>query len=210
MGQEEFGRQAPVNYIIGVDEAGRGPLAGPVAVGVVMVADGFDVAKEFPGVADSKILSEEKREKLFEMLVGRQVRGDARFSVQFASHTAIDIQGIVPSVRSCVARGVRELAPLPEGISIYLDGLLRAPKNYMQETIIDGDALVPIISLASIAAKVSRDRHMKELAKQYPLYGFEKHKGYGTDFHYKKLREFGLCEIHRKSYIHIDFTSQSD
>ena len=92
--------------MLGVDEAGRGPLAGPVAVGVVAVLEGFDVAREFPGVADSKKLSEKKREKIFEMLAARAALGDARFVVEFESAEVIDREGIVPAVRRALARAV--------------------------------------------------------------------------------------------------------
>ena len=87
--------------------------------------------------------------------------------------------------------------------NILLDGALRAPSEYLQETIINGDELVPIISLASIAAKVTRDWLMKELSLQYPLYGFEKHKGYGTKMHYEMLKKYGPCAIHRHSFLHL-------
>jgi len=192
--------------VIGVDEAGRGPLAGPVSVGVVAVPEGFDVAREFPGVADSKKLSEKKREKIFEMLQARVAFGDARFVVEFESAESIDREGIAVVIRRAVARGVRSLSP-NDGLTISiirLDGGLKAPPEYEQETIINGDELVPLISLASIAAKVSRDRLMLELAKEYPEYNFEKHKGYGTKAHYEALKKYGLCAIHRRSFIHID------
>ncbi len=132
-----------MKFVLGVDEAGRGPLAGPVAVGVVAVRAGFDVAKEFPGVADSKILSEKKREEIYELLKARAgVAGaDISFCVMFGSHLSIDTKGIAPTIRACVARGVRKLAPEARGVHIYLDGSLRAPVEYAQETIIDGDAL---------------------------------------------------------------------
>ena len=199
-----------MKFVLGVDEAGRGPLAGPVAVGVVMVPKGFEVAKEFPGVADSKELTEKKREEIFEMLTERAERSEVRFCVKFGSHRSIDQKGISPTVRNCVFRGVRLLAPDPTNIEIYLDGLLRAPRAYKQQTIIDGDALIPIISLASIAAKVVRDRLMKKLALQFPHYGFEQHKGYGTPMHYKKIEEFGPCDIHRISFLHLDLISKEE
>jgi ribonuclease HII len=194
-----------MQFVLGVDEAGRGPLAGPVSVGVVAVPDGFDVAKEFPGVADSKKLSEKKREKLFEMLKARAANGDVRFAVEFESADTIDREGIAVAVRRAVSRGVNALAPDAALVRVQLDGALRAPSEYAQETIINGDELIPIISLASIAAKVTRDRLMVELSAQYPLYGFEKNKGYGTRAHYEMLRKYGLCVIHRRSFIHIDF-----
>lgn len=191
--------------MLGVDEAGRGPLAGPVSVGVVAVPEGFDVLKEFPGVADSKKLSEKRREKIFGMLEARVALGDARFAVEFESAETIDEEGIVTAVRRALWRGVNNLAPDSALVHIQLDGALRAPPEYSQETIINGDELIPLISLASIVAKVTRDRLMVELSKKYPLYGFEKHKGYGTKAHYEMLKKHGLCVIHRRSFIHLDF-----
>lgn len=194
--------------MLGIDEAGRGPLAGPVSVGVVAVPEGFDVAIEFPGVADSKKLSEKRRESLFEMLETRAALGDVRFIVEFESAETIDTDGIVPAVRRALNRGVNSLAPDAALVHIQLDGALRAPIEYSQETIINGDDLIPIISLASIAAKVLRDRLMVEFAVVHPQYGFEKHKGYGTRAHYDALRTHGLCVIHRRSFIHLDFINE--
>lgn len=208
-----------MRFLLGVDEAGRGPLAGPVAVGVVAVPEGFDVAKEFPGVADSKKLSEKKREALYEMLEARGASGDARVRVELESAEVIDREGIASAVRRALARGVNALTecgsqfprsqtseiPLKSDFDfhILLDGALRAPAEYAQETIIHGDVLVPLISLASIAAKVTRDRLMLELAKEYPEYGFDAHKGYGTKRHYDMLKKHGLCAIHRRSFVHL-------
>lgn len=189
--------------MLGVDEAGRGPLAGPVAVGIVAVPEGFDVAKEFPGVADSKKLSAKKREALFRTLEARSASGDVRFSVEFESAETIDQEGIAVAVGRAVARGVRALARDASSVRVQLDGALRAPSDYAQETIIHGDESVPLISLASIAAKVARDRLMCELSAAYPLYDFERHKGYGTQAHYEALRRHGLCAIHRRSFIHL-------
>ncbi len=210
-----------MRFMLGVDEAGRGPLAGPVAVGVVAVPEGFDVALEFPGVADSKKLSEKNREKIFARLVEMAggIEGDpsttgslrspgygagVRYRVEFESAETIDEEGIVTAVRRALWRGVNKLAPDAALVKIQLDGALRAPPEYSQETIINGDELIPIISLASIAAKVTRDRLMHVLAKEYPQYGFEKHKGYGTKMHYEMLDKHGLCVIHRRSFIHLD------
>lgn len=193
-----------MQLLLGIDEAGRGPLAGPVSVGVVRVPVGFDVAVEFPGVADSKQLSEKRREKLFEMLEERARTGDVQYRVEFESAEVIDREGIVSAVQAALDRGVRALVPDPSGAHILLDGALRAPSVYAQETIIGGDASVPLISLASVAAKVARDRLMLELAGEYPNYGFEKHKGYGTALHYEVLRKYGLSVIHRRTFIHID------
>ena len=193
-----------MTFMLGVDEAGRGPLAGPVAVGVVAVPEAFDVAKEFPGVKDSKQLSEKKREQIFESLKTRVVRGDLRFVVELGDAATIDEKGIALVVRSAVSRAVNALAPDAALVTVFLDGALKAPPEYAQKTIIGGDRTVPLISLASIAAKVTRDRLMIELAAHYPDYGFERHKGYGTAAHYEALRKFNLCEIHRRSFIHLD------
>ncbi len=191
-----------MRFILGVDEAGRGPLAGPVSVGVVAVPEGFDVLKEFPGVRDSKKLSEKKREEIFVLLEARVALGDTRFRVEFESAETIDREGISFAVRTAISRGVNALAPDASDVFIYLDGSLKAPPEYAQETIINGDELIPLISLASVAAKVVRDRLMKELSVQYPQYGFEKHKGYGTEMHYDRLKKYGPCIIHRRSYLH--------
>ncbi len=205
-------------FLLGVDEAGRGPLAGPVAVGAALVPEGFDVAAEFPGVADSKALSEKKREALFMMLEQRAEKGDVQFAVEYGEVAEIDGQGIAVSIRAAVSRVVQTLVRAVEGQTlrngrsdlpgdsdfyILLDGALRAPAEYRQKTIVGGDASVPLISLASIAAKVSRDRLMVELAKTYPAYGFEQHKGYGTASHYEALRKHSPSPVHRQTFLHL-------
>ncbi len=192
-----------MRFVLGVDEAGRGPLAGPVAVGVVAAPEGFDVAKEFPGVADSKQLSEKKREHLFALLEERVTGGDVRFVVEYGEASVIDARGIAVVIREAVARGIHFLAPDATPVRVLLDGALSAPEVYRQQTIIGGDARVPLISLASIAAKVSRDRLMCRLAAAYPLYGFERHKGYGTKAHYEVLKKHGSSPIHRQTFLHL-------
>lgn len=197
-----------MRFTLGVDEAGRGPLAGPVAVGVVAVPKGFDVVKEFSSVKDSKKLSEKKREEIFALLETRVAQGDVRFTVEFESAETIDEEGIAVAVRRALWRGVNALAPDAALVKIQLDGALHAPPEYAQETIINGDELIPLISLASIVAKVLRDHLMVNLAAEYPNYGFEQHKGYGTRKHYEMLAEHGLCAIHRRSFIHLDPASK--
>lgn len=187
-------------FLIGVDEAGRGPLAGPVAVGVVLAAPYLNLREMFPGVADSKVLTEAKREEIFALLERYAAFGVVRFCVEFASAKTIDERGITHAVRSCVYKGVRSLALEAAHHKVLLDGLLRAPAEFAQETIIGGDASEPIISLASIAAKVRRDRLMVELARRHPGYGFESHKGYATPQHYTAIEELGLCPLHRRTY----------
>lgn len=190
-----------MRFVLGVDEAGRGPLAGPVAVGTVMAPEGFDIAREFPGVADSKVISEGEREKVFAMLEARAATGDVRYAVGFGDAGRIDREGVAVVIRALVADAADELAPDAEQVEVLLDGALRAPAEYRQQTIIGGDASVPIISLASIAAKVMRDRLMCRMAGKYPEYGFERHKGYGTKFHYEMLEKHGLSAIHRRTYL---------
>ncbi len=190
-------------YIVGVDEAGRGPLAGPVSVGVVRVLEGFDILAAFPGLNDSKKLTEKKREAVFAKLQEEIRAGNVCAIVYLGSAAKIDAQGIVPCVRDALYKGVRKLLPNPAEGKVYLDGSLHAPKEYAQETIIGGDGKVPAIMLASIAAKVTRDRLMKKLASTYPLYQFDIHKGYGTKMHYELLKMHGPCEIHRLSFLHL-------
>jgi ribonuclease HII len=189
-----------MHFIVGVDEAGRGPLAGPVAVGVVIADARFDFLEAFPGLNDSKKLTEKKREALFELLLLRTKAGDVRFCVKSVPADVIDRVGISRAVMSSVHAGVRALAPHPRDVHIYLDGLLHAPEEYRQETVVGGDALIPAIMLASVAAKVSRDRLMVGLAEQYPEYGFERHKGYGTSLHIEAIGKFGLSPIHRRTF----------
>jgi len=192
-----------MRYIVGVDEAGRGPLAGPVAVGVVMVAEGYDILANFPGLNDSKKLSEKKRDALFVKLQEEIRAGNVRATVTLVSAARIDAKGIAPAVRHGVDTGVRKLLPDPTQGKVWLDGSLKAPEEYEQETVIGGDGLIPAIMLASVAAKVTRDRLMLKLDAEYPLYGFAKHKGYGTREHMDAIRTYGPCEIHRTTFLHL-------
>ncbi len=193
-----------MKYLVGIDEAGRGPLAGPVAVGVARVAEGYDVLAAFPGLNDSKKLTEKKRDALYEILMQEVKAGNVRVRVCLSGESTIDEKGIAYAIRSALARGLETLLPDPKEGKVLLDGSLKAPKEYEQETIIGGDGKEPVIMLAALAAKVTRDRLMIKLAKEYPQYGFEGHKGYGTKAHMNAIREFGISPVHRKSFIHID------
>ncbi len=188
-------------FVLGVDEAGRGPLAGPVAVGVVAVEEGYDILAAFPGLNDSKKLSEKKREALFRILQEEMRAGNVRATVTLASVAMIDGKGIAHAVRHGLDAGVRKLLPDPAEGKVWLDGSLKAPDGYQQETVIGGDALIPAIMLASIAAKVTRDRKMLALDAQYPEYGFAGHKGYGTKAHIEVIRALGPCPEHRRSFL---------
>jgi ribonuclease HII len=203
-----------MNWVIGIDEAGRGPLAGPVSVGLIRAAESFDILATFPGLNDSKKLSEKKREQLFELLQACVQSGDISYSVQLRSADDIDTKGIAVVIRESISTGLEELCPTINGevnsreeTKVWLDGSLSAPPQYHQETVIKGDSLIPSIMLASIAAKVTRDRLMVELHDVYPEYGFSKHKGYGTSLHMDAIRTHGMCAIHRRSFIHLDRTS---
>jgi ribonuclease HII len=188
---------------VGVDEAGRGPLAGPVAVGVIAVKEGYDILATFSGLNDSKKLSEKKREVLFKILQEEIKNGNVRATVTLVSAARIDAKGIAPAVRHGVDMGVRKLLPDPRKGKVWLDGSLKAPEEYDQETVIGGDGLIPAIMLASIAAKVTRDRMMQKLDSEYPLYGFAGHKGYGTKTHIDAIKMHGPCTEHRSSFIHF-------
>lgn len=186
-----------MKWVLGVDEAGRGPLAGPVAVGTVRAPAGMDLLELFPGLNDSKKLTEAARERIFESL---RLHPDIRYHVALVSAATIDSKGIVWAVRSGVHRGVRRLMPEAGAGKVWLDGLLQAPEGYEQETVVNGDGTIPAIMLASVAAKVTRDRYMVRLSKRYPQYAFERHKGYGTQQHRDVIAELGLCAIHRTTY----------
>ena len=183
--------------IIGIDEAGRGPLAGPVAVGAACVPKGFDW-KMIPGVNDSKKLSAKNREAIFMRARELQKEGKLEYSVSMVSAPVIDKIGIAPAVRLGIKRCFNKLDKNPKTVSVKLDGLLYAPEEYLeQETITKGDQKEKIIGLASIMAKVTRDRYMVKIAKEYPKYSLEIHKGYGTKVHRGAISKYGLSKIHR-------------
>jgi ribonuclease HII len=188
-------------YIIGIDEVGRGPLAGPVSVGVFCVPEEHMHRIESLHPKDSKSISEKKREKIAQELQELQKQGFCRFVCISVSATDIDTQGIVPCITFALNRGLEKLNISPDETHVYLDGGLRAPDDYKnQETIIQGDQKIPVISCASIMAKVYRDGLMVEHAKTYPVYGFEKHKGYGTKAHCQAIQKHGVCPLHRVSF----------
>ncbi len=187
---------------MGIDEAGRGPWAGPVSVGVVVMPLLFKPALSKYSVKDSKKLSEKNREKWYQWLSQERHLGKINFATALVSEKFIDQKGIVPAVRLGIRRCLSRLELNPGQVKILLDGSLRAPKTFTnQQTIIRGDETEPIIALASIAAKVRRDRFMTKLAEQFPQYHFEIHKGYGTLAHYKALKKYGPSTVHRLSFL---------
>jgi ribonuclease HII len=189
------------SHIIGVDEAGRGPLAGPVCVGLVAVPKGFN-RRLLRDIKDSKKLSERRREEWYERLREFAPRHGVAYTSCLSGNEFVDQKGIMRAIRAGLARGLRRLSLDPERTRVLLDGSLYAPDEYIfQKTIIRGEESEPLIALASIVAKVRRDRKMKRLSRLYPEYDFAQHKGYGTRAHYKAIRRHGICPIHRTSYV---------
>lgn len=193
-------------YVAGIDEAGRGALAGPVAVGCVIIKDRAACADVLAMARDSKKLSAQKRRSIFDVIKQCERKGYLAAAVGFGTVRMIDRKGIVSAVQHglnlALKSAVRKLDLMEHEISIKLDGSLRAPSSYLfQETIIRGDDLVKEIGLASIVAKVSRDALMEKLATGFPQYGYEVHKGYGTSEHRKAIRKHGASETHRMSFL---------
>ena len=187
-------------YLIGIDEVGRGPLAGPVYVGAVSMPHNFNW-KLVDGVRDSKKLTSCAREKWYKKLEGMRAARQLNFATASSSSETIDEKGIVFSISAALEECLNLLEANPKTCEILLDGSLHAPAQFArQKTIIHGDDIEPIISIASIVAKVERDALMTSLAVQFPEYGFERHKGYGTAVHCSAIKEHGLCKLHRKTF----------
>lgn len=178
-------------YICGVDEAGRGPLAGPVFAAAVILPEDYEIG----GVNDSKKLSEKKREKLFDEIIEHALA----YSIKSCDNFTIDDINILAATMQTMKNAVDSLTIKPD--IVFVDGNRLPELDIPAEYVIHGDAVSASIAAASILAKVSRDRFMYEMDKKYPEYDFAKHKGYGTKLHYEKLREFGPCEIHRLTFL---------
>lgn len=210
-----------IKYVVGVDEVGRGPIAGPVAVcafklpitdyqtvrrqGELLIENAKEELKV--PLRDSKKLSRKQREIWFEFLKKEKEKGNCDYAVSFVSPENIDKFGIAKCIQKALNDSLLKITKSnslePNHYSLMLDGGLKAPEEYIyQETIIKGDESHPIISLASIIAKVSRDRIMYRYAKEFPEYGLDKHVGYGTKAHYEAIAKHGQLPIHRKSFIH--------
>ena len=184
-------RSKGFEFICGIDEAGRGPLAGPVVVAsVIMPADSI-----IEGVNDSKKVSEKKREKLYDLILEEAIS----YGVGIIGQDEIDDINILNATKKGLTMSLKELDKKPD--LIIVDALTHIDTlGIPYESIIKGDAKCYSIAAASIIAKVTRDRIMREWDKVYPQYGFEKHKGYGTAAHIAAIKEYGLCPIHRKSF----------
>ena len=180
-----------VELICGVDEAGRGPLAGPVCAAAVILPRGLEIE----GLNDSKKLSEKKRDKLFDAICAEAVS----YGIAFASVEEIEEVNILKAAMFAMNRAIGKLSVKPT--LALIDGNRDSAINMPSRCVVKGDAKCADIAAASILAKVTRDRYMLEMAEKYPEYHFEKHKGYGTKLHYEALHEYGPCEIHRPSFL---------
>ena len=181
--------------IAGIDEAGRGPLAGPVVAACVVCAPDFKIKGDLRLLKDSKKLSAKKREALYDIIM----ESFTEVGEGVCDHKTIDRINILQASFLAMKKAVGALRQKPE--FILLDGRFLIPNtSYRQEAVINGDNLVYTIAAASVIAKVTRDRIMREAHKQYPVYGFDKHKGYGTRLHLERLRQHGPCPIHRQSF----------
>lgn len=194
---------------VGIDEVGRGPLAGPVVVcGFVSLEDESELLALFPHriLKDSKKLSEKERTRIASELKRKESSRDIFYILHEKSAEHIDAHGISQSIKDCIAEilkeVVRTLRVNEDDIFLLLDGSLYAPKRFIhQQTIIKGDEKEILIACASIVAKVYRDSYMKEAGKTLPLYGFEKHAGYGTTFHRDAIKTYGPSKEHRLSFL---------
>ena len=180
-----------VSLICGVDEAGRGPLAGPVCAAAVILPRGIEIA----GLNDSKKFSEKKREKLYDEICDKAIS----FGIAFATVDEIEKLNILNAAMLAMNRAIAQLDPQPE--LALIDGNRNSAIEIRSQCVVKGDAKCADIAAASILAKVTRDRYMLEMAEKYPEYHFEQHKGYGTKLHYEALREHGPCEVHRPSFL---------
>lgn len=178
-------------YLAGVDEAGRGPLAGPVFAAAVILAD--DVIIE--SINDSKKLSEKKRERLYDEICEKAIS----YCVASVDEKEIDDINILQATFKAMRNAVSGLSVTPD--YVLIDGNKSPSTSFAEETVVKGDSKSMSIAAASILAKVSRDRYITEIADKYPGYGFEKHKGYGTKAHYEAIEKLGICPIHRKTFL---------
>lgn len=184
-------REKGFNIICGVDEAGRGPLAGPVyAAAVILPSDCV-----IEGLNDSKKLTEKKREKLFDEIKEKALA----YGIASADEKEIDEINILNATFLAMKRAIDSLSVKPD--LALIDGNQKPHTDIEEVTVIKGDAKSMSIAAASVLAKVSRDRFMLETAEKYPQYEFERHKGYGTKLHYEKIAQYGVCDIHRRTFL---------
>lgn len=188
--ENEF-RTPDADPLCGVDEAGRGPLAGPVCAAAVMLPPGLVI----PGLNDSKKLSEKKREALYDTILAQALS----YGIAFATVEEIEECNILGATFLAMNRAIAQLTPQPA--LALIDGNRDAGITVPSRCIVGGDGKCADIAAASVLAKVTRDRYMRKMAEAYPQYGFEKHKGYGTAAHYAAIRAYGPSPIHRPSFL---------
>lgn len=182
---------AGIQLICGVDEAGRGPLAGPVCAAAVILPPHFDL----PGLNDSKKLTDKRRRELFPLIKDAAIA----YGIGFASHEEVDSINILQATYLAMERAITQLSTSPE--QLLIDGNRTKDFGIPTRTVVKGDSLSASIAAASVLAKVSRDDLMLQAAEEYPQYGFEIHKGYGSKAHYEALSSFGPSPIHRKTFL---------
>lgn len=180
-----------IRLICGVDEAGRGPLAGPVCAAAVILPANVDI----PGLDDSKKLSDKRRRELYPQIIEAAIA----YGIAFADHKEIDEHNILQATYLAMERAISQLKVKPE--LALIDGNRAKDFEIPVKTVVHGDSLSASIAAASVLAKVTRDNYMLEMAEKYPQYGFDIHKGYGTKAHYAALTEHGHCPIHRMSFL---------
>lgn len=178
-------------YVAGVDEAGRGPLAGPVCAAAVILPRGLEI----PGLNDSKKLTDKRRRELYNVIIEKAIT----YGIAMADEKTIDEINILQATFQAMEDSMLQLTVKPQ--MVLIDGNRAKEFPYPVTTVVKGDSLSANIAAASILAKVTRDRFMEEMAVRYPQYGFEIHKGYGTKAHYAAITEYGESPIHRKSFL---------
>ena len=183
--------QQGYKLIAGIDEAGRGPLAGPVCAAAVILPENTEI----PGLNDSKKLTDKRRRELMPIIKQTAVA----YGIAFADEKEIDEINILQATFLAMERAVSQLSIKPD--YLLIDGNRKKDMGVPAETVIKGDSLSASIAAASVLAKVTRDDFMLEMAEKYPMYGFDVHKAYGTKAHYEALRQFGPCPLHRMSFL---------
>ena len=188
---DELARKEFGSVLCGIDEAGRGPLAGPVFAAAVILPPGIII----DGVNDSKKLSEKTRNLLYDKIISVA----ESYSVSFVNEEEIDRINILSATMKAMLGALSSLSKVPD--IVLVDGSIAPITTHKCRTVIKGDGKSATIAAASIIAKVERDRYMVMMAEKYPHYGFDKHKGYPTKMHYEKIKTYGVCDIHRRSFL---------
>ena len=204
---ELFQKAKGINVIAGIDEAGRGPLAGPVVASAVILPDLLSNSdyEQWEGINDSKKLSAKKRERLYNRIIEYP---KAYVGIGIVSERKIDEINILRATQMAMRIALNNLPVIPQ--FVLVDGMTIPDVKIRQQKIINGDCLSLSIASASIIAKVTRDNIMRDYHQKYPQYGFNRHKGYGTKEHFRLLKQYGYCRIHRKSFRPVSLMREID